>query len=78
MVQPRVCLRNREVCSRSNRRRKACQARSMSGPAAAGSLVPAQRFRGAVAGQMVDLQPDQGALDDRQWARMLAPRAAVF
>ena len=37
-----------------------------------------QRFRGAVAGQVLDLQPDQGAFDDRQLAGVLAPGAAVF
>jgi hypothetical protein len=37
-----------------------------------------QRFRGAVAGQVLDLQPDQGAFDDRQLAVVIAPGAAVF
>jgi hypothetical protein len=37
-----------------------------------------QRLRGAVAGQVLDLQPDQGAFDDRQLAGVLAPGAAVF
>lgn len=33
-VQPRVCLNSRKVCSRSNRRRNACQARSTSASSA--------------------------------------------
>ena len=77
-VQPRVCLNSRKVCSRSKRRRNACHQRSTSVGGGAGGRGPQpHRFRVAVAGQVLDLQPDQGALDDRQLAVVVEPAAAV-
>ena len=77
-VQPRVCLNSRKVCSRSKRRRNACQQRSTSAGGGAGDRGPQpDRLRVAVAGQVVDLQPDQGALDDRQLAVVVDPAAAA-
>ena len=37
-----------------------------------------QRFRVLLSGQVLDLQPDQGALDDREIAGVVGPGAAVF
>ncbi len=69
-VQPRVCLNSRKVCSRSKRRRNACHQRSTSAAVGVGGGGPQpDRLGVAVAGQMIDLQPDQGAFDDRQLAR---------
>ena len=76
-VQPRVCLSSRKVCSRSKRRRNACHQRSTRSGGAGDRGPQPHRFRVTVAGQMVDLQPDQGALDDRQLAVVVEPAAAV-
>ena len=77
-VQPRVCLNSRKVCSRSKRRRNACHQRSTSARGGAGGRGPQpHRFRVTVAGQVLDLQPDQGAFDDRQLAVVVEPAAAV-
>ena len=78
VVQPRVCLNSRKVCSRSKRRRNACHQRSTSAAVAPVTEDHSQTgFGVAVAGQVLDLQPDQGAFDDRQLAVVVEPAAAV-
>ena len=77
-VQPRVCLNSRKVCSRSKRRRNDCQQPIDVGGGGAGGRGPQpHRFRVTVTGQVIDLQADQGAFDDRQLAVMVEPAAAV-
>src|SRR5512142_840109 len=73
VVQPRTCLKNRKVCSRSKRRPNA-QARSTS--EAVGGLQP-HRLRVAVAGQVVDLQMDQRPLDNWKFTVVVGPGPAV-
>ncbi|KWX10782.1 hypothetical protein TR74_01580 [Carbonactinospora thermoautotrophica] len=65
MVQPGVCLISWTVCSRSKRRRYACQSRSTSAGAApvCEGHTP-HRLGIPVAGRVVDPQPDQGVLQD--------------
>jgi hypothetical protein len=73
-VHPGVCLNRRNVCSMSNRRRNACQQRSTSASEASGSGPPQPDwFRVAAAGQVVDLEPDHGTFDDRQWSLVVDP-----
>jgi hypothetical protein len=57
-------LNSRKVCSRSNRRRNDCQHRSISA-AVAPMVEDHSRLRVTIAGQVIDVEPDQGALDDR-------------
>ena len=65
------------MCSISKRRRNACQARSTSSAA-----VPAREDHShsgsgaAVAGQVIDGEPDEGALDDGQLAVVVFPAGA--
>jgi hypothetical protein len=66
------------VCSRSKRCRNACHQRSTSALVAAVIEVHSQTSLGSrVAGQVIDLQPDQGALDDGQLAVVVDPAGAA-
>ena len=76
-VQPRACLRNLNVCSRSKRRRIACQHRSASaGPASGREVHSHTGLRRAVMGQVIDGEPDDSALDDRECPLVAFPSAA--
>ena len=78
VVQPRTCLNRRKVCSRSNRRKNACQQPVHFSWRGAGARAPQPDGLGvAVAGQMIHLQPDQGAFDHRQRAVVVQPGGAV-
>ena len=77
LVQPRVCLRNRSVLKIETPQEHLPQ--PIHGPGVdpgAGEPQP-QRFRFAVTGEPVDLQPDHGAFEDRQGPRMVGPDTAV-
>ncbi len=77
-VQPRVCLRNRKVCSMSKRRKEhSPEPVGVGGLGVRAGGPQPHRFGIPVAGQPVHGQPDQSALDDRQRAVVLLPRGAA-
>jgi hypothetical protein len=67
-------LKSPGIGSRSNLRKNDCQHRSTSA-----GVAPPQpdRLEVAVAGQVLDLQPDQGPFDDRQVTVVIEPGGAV-
>ncbi len=73
-VQPSVFLIILNVCPMPNLRRNVCRQRSTSAGVASVFRPPQpDRLRFAPARKMLDVEPDDGAGDDRQWAVVLGP-----
>jgi hypothetical protein len=76
-VQPRVCLSSRKVCQVEAAQERLPPAVHVGRGGAGGGGPQPHRLRVAVPGQVLDLQPNQGAFDDRQLAGVVDPARAA-